>query len=313
MIAEQFIEEGHPKKSVLSILGIPRSSYYYQPVEAPLRRGIAKSEYTTLRFGGQVSNNQVILDIEGLLGREFVDYGYLKVTHWLRQQKDYVINPKKVYRLMSENKLLNKVVPKKKGKRNWVKELLPPTSKAFDYLEFDIKYFHVWGKNRNALLLTVIDVHTRWVMGHYMAWGIKHPKVIALFKQIFETYPLPSRFFVRNDNGSQFIAGDVMDFFNKKGVVQEFCKPATPEQNAHIESYHSIQEKVICQRYEFDSLEDARQTLNRFIYFYNFERIHSGCDYYNPNHQLRKNCVTLDRQHLENVFDSASTKLLFSN
>lgn len=313
MIAETFIREGHPKKRVLSILDIARSSYYYRPVDEPQKRGIAKSEYTELRIGERITNEQVVSEIETLLEKEFVDYGYLKVTYWLRQHRECIINPKKTYRLMSESELLNKVVRRKKGSRNWVKELLPPAKKAFDYLEFDIKYFYVWGEKRNALLLTVIDVHTRWVMGHYMAWSIKHPQVVALFKQIFEVYPLPSHFFVRNDNGSQFIAENVRKCFEERGVTQEFCKPATPQQNAHIESYHSIQESVICQKYEFDSLKDAQQTLNRFVYFYNFERIHSGCNYYNPFYQLEKNSVAIDSKHLEFVLDSASTKLFFSN
>ena len=104
----------------------------------------------------------MVKDIEGILAEEFVDYGYLKVTHWLRQEKNYIINPKKVYRLMGQSGLLNKFVPKNKGRRNWVKKLLPDAKQAFDYLEFGIKYFYVAGQNRNALLLSIIDVSTRW-------------------------------------------------------------------------------------------------------------------------------------------------------
>lgn len=172
MIALDFIKEGHPKKTVLEVLGIPRSSFYYKP-KPNRRKGITKSTHTPTRNGNVVSNEKVIEDIEYILSKEFVDYGYLKVTHWLRQQRNYIINPKKVYRIMREEGLLNKVTPRKKNQRNWVKELLPPAKDAFDYLEFDIKYFYVAGKNRNALSLTVIDVKSRWVLGQYMAWVIK--------------------------------------------------------------------------------------------------------------------------------------------
>jgi len=41
-----------------------------------------------------------------LLAGEFVDYGHYKSTIHLRDEKGYVINHKKVYRLMRENKLL---------------------------------------------------------------------------------------------------------------------------------------------------------------------------------------------------------------
>jgi len=215
---------------------------------------------------------------------------------------------------MTEEALLNKVIRRKKGKRNWVKELLPPAKDAFDYLEFDIKYFYVAGKNRNALLLSIIDVKTRWVLGHVMFWEIKQADVINVFDQIFEVYPLPKHFYVRNDNGSQFIAKSVQEYFEAKGVTQEFCKPATPEQNAHIESYHSIQEKVICQQYEFESLNEIQETLNRFVSFYNFERIHSGVGYISPYHFLLANMdIDMKNYDLTRVLDCSSLELFSFN
>jgi len=312
MIASDFIEQSYPKQLVLQVVGIPRSSYYYQPKLSKGKRGIAKSTYTLTTDGEMISNTQVIVDIKEILAEEFVDYGYLKVTHWLRQEKNYIINPKKVYRLMDEEGLLNKASKQEKqkqNKRNWVKELVPPAKIAFDYLEFDIKYFYVAGKNKNALLLSVIDVKSRWVLGQYMAWDIKHRQVIDLFDQIFEVYPLPKSFYVRNDNGSQFIAEKVQFYFQEKGVTQEFCKPATPEQNAHIESYHSIQERVICQQYEFSDLAEIRATLNRFIDFYNFRRIHSGLGYQAPYKFLLSLNIDMIKFNLGNVFDSASLQL----
>ncbi len=306
MIASNFIAEGYPKKMVLEVAGVPRSSYYYQPKSSSARRGIPKSEYTYTIHGDKVTNAQVVEDIKEILAEEFVDYGYLKVSYWLRQEKNYIINPKKVYRLMKEEDLLNKAsdkVKQKQNKRNWVKQLVPTPELAFDHLEFDIKYFYVAGKNRNALLLSVIDVKTRWVLGHFMAWEIKHQHVIDLFDQIFEVYPLPKSFYVRNDNGSQFIAEKVQLYFEEKNVTQEFCKPATPEQNAHIESYHSIQERVICQQYEFDNLIEIRNTLNRFVDFYNYRRIHSGVEYQSPYKYLLSLNIDMESYNLENALD----------
>jgi len=102
---------------------------------------------------------------------------------------------------------------------------------------------------------------------------------------------------VRNDNGSQFEAQNVQRYFEQKGVTQEFCKPATPEQNAHIESYHSIMESVICQQYEFENLKDIQETMNRFIDFYNFRRIHSGVGYTSPYKFML--CVDTDMEQYD--------------
>ncbi|WP_229236342.1 integrase core domain-containing protein [Emticicia sp. TH156] len=67
-----------------------------------------------------------------------------------------------------------------------------------------------------------------------------------------------------------------------KGVVQEFTLPATPQQNAHIESYHSILKSAVCQRIEFENLENAKDFMNRFREFYNFKRIHVGLGFKSP-------------------------------
>lgn len=107
----------------------------------------------------------MVEDIVELLAGEFVDYGYYKTTVHLQDEKGYVINHKKVYRLMRENKLLifnrqsfNPI------KRQWVKELVPDPVAEFCYLEFDIKYIYVQGKRANAQVLTVLDVFSRWNM-----------------------------------------------------------------------------------------------------------------------------------------------------
>lgn len=72
------------------------------------------------------------------------------------------------------------------------------------------------------------------------------------------------------------------DYLKDMKVTQEFCHPATPEQNGHIESYHSIIERSISRRYEFIDIEEAKQTIQRFVNFYCTERIHSGVGYTSP-------------------------------
>jgi transposase InsO family protein len=118
--------------------------------------------------------------------------------------------------------------------------------------------------------------------------------VINLFEELFKNYPLPEQFIVRNDNGSQFEALIVQDFLKNKGVIQEFTKPATPEQNEHIESYHSIMESAVCQRFEFHNLRDFQETMVRWKKFYNFERIHGGLKYKSPKKFLESIGVSID-------------------
>ena len=303
-IAYDFIGEGFPTYKVLKFLKIPSSSFYFTPKKNPKAKGIKKSSHTRRNNGSFVTNYQVIQEIEVLLSKEFVDYGYRKVTHWLRQEKGYIINEKKVYRLMREHGLLNKKMKHRKTPRLWVSKLVPEPSMDLEYFEIDIKYVYVAGQQRNALVLTVIDVSSRWVLGQYMDWNINFKNVKELFDKIFSFYALPKVIYVRNDNGSQFIESSVRNYFSKKDVIQEFTKPATPEQNAHIESYHSIMESVICQKYDFGNIEEAQDVFNRWIKFYNFERIHSGIQYLSPAKYLATKGIEMEwNQELKNTLD----------
>ncbi|NND05830.1 MAG: transposase [Saprospiraceae bacterium] len=56
-----------------------------------------------------------------------MDYGYIKVTHWLRKRRGYLINKKKVYRLMKDHKLLNSNRLIQRQPRLWVAGTSSPT------------------------------------------------------------------------------------------------------------------------------------------------------------------------------------------
>jgi putative transposase len=166
MIAATFIEQGHCTRKVLSIVELSPSCYYHKPVSADRKKakGVKPSETTLMLLRATVTNSIVVEDIRGLLSLEFVDYGYLKVYHHLKES--YVINRKKVYRLMKYHQLLFTPRQVKIGTKQWVQELVPKPAVAFSYWEFDIKFMYVNDLGIYIPLLSVIDVKSRWLLGH---------------------------------------------------------------------------------------------------------------------------------------------------
>jgi transposase InsO family protein len=295
MIATTYIQQGHCTRKVLSILGLSASSYYHFPVTLSIKKtkGIKPSKTTFTHQGTEVDNSVIVTDIKALLAQEFVDYGYFKVYHYLKES--YAINHKKVYRLMKCNKLLFSTKQVKIGTKQWVKELVPQPDVAFSYWEFDIKFMYVTGLGIYIPLLSVIDVKTRWLLGHLCQQSIKKEDVKILMEALIATYTIPQKIIVRCDNGSQFESNLIREYFIHKGVEQEFTKPATPEQNAHIESYHSILERVICRQYLFETAADQLATLKRWAMFYNYQRIHSGTSYKSPYKALQKDGIDVNK------------------
>ena len=289
MIAEQFISQGFCITTVLKLCEVPKSSFYAKPkaVDKHLRKGIPMSVFTIRIDGNCVDNTVVVEDIKVLLSGEFVDYGYIKVTHYLQDEKGYKINHKKVYRLMKEAKLLNVPLPRQKNKKTWVKELVPEPKAPFTYWEFDIKFIYIHHLGRYAPMLSVIDVYSRYLIGWMMQWSIKKEDVVGFFKSILKDYQMPKGVFVRCDNGSQFESNLLRNYLKSMQINQEFTKPATPEQNAHIESYHSVIASAVCRKFEFVSLEHSLEVFARWEVFYNNHRIHSGISYTSPTKYLK--------------------------
>ncbi len=105
-----------------------------------------------------------------------------------------------------------------------------------------------------------------------------------------------SKITVRSDNGSQFVSHLVREHFETHGIEHEFTRYASPEQNAHIESYHSIVESVNCRQCTFTDLRNANDVLTRWVHFYNHDRIHSGVGYTSPAECLTNNNVSLPQE-----------------
>ena len=293
-VLRDYLEQGCALSTLLRILELPRSSYYYRPTG---RKAGKRSSSIFRKRGRQVSLEGLVGDIKDLLSGEFVDYGYYKTYVYLRDELGYSIGSTRVYRIMKQHKLLRfQRGQAKRTNRNWVKELVPVVEKPFRFLELDIKYVYLQGTRSNAMVLTVIDVFSRWNLGHYIAYSIGKTDVVRLFKHLLKEYPDVKGCTVRNDNGSQFIARRVQEFLKESDIIQEFTMPATPEQNAHIESYHSIMESAVCQRFEFENMQDFKETMERFRVFYNFRRIHGGVGYTSPAKFLEKNGVFMSQK-----------------
>lgn len=261
-----------PVKELCQWMTLPRSNFYYVPSEG--HRGFPPSSSTMKIDGSQVSNGAVVEEIKTILSGEFVCYGYQKVTQQLKNMQ-YVINHKKVYRLMDESNLLLGKVIRTSGKRQWVKHRKIQAEKPMEYLCLDIKYLWIEGERRHYYLLTILDVYTRKVLQWLLQKSIRKMDVINLFRALNRQHGIKG-VNIRNDNGSQFIANDVRAFLRAAEANQEFTHIATPEENAYIEAYHSILDTEIVQRFEFASYYEAKITLTAYVDFYNSRRLHGG-------------------------------------
>lgn len=262
----------------------PRTSWYYKTKNG--KRGIQPTSETSKTDGSKVTNEAVVKEIRDILSGDLGYYGYEKTT-WELHDKDYVINKKKVYRLMKEaNLLLIRQRISTKGKRQFVQFRCIDAQKPLEYLCMDIKYVWIDAEKRFAYLLTVMDICTRFVLGHTIKYSIKKTDVVLLLFNILNGLKTKG-IIIRNDNGSQFLAHIVREFLEKLEVVQEFTHIATPEENAYIESLHSSLERELLGRNFFESLYHARMLLDDYYRVYNYKRKHRSLKRKSPYQYIK--------------------------
>lgn len=271
---------GLTRDRVLKLVGLTKHQYYYKSQGRRLGR---KPSKTTERFINnkkiKESNEKVVEKIKETKSDPDKDFGYQKM-HSNLVLLGYFINAKKVYRLMRENNLL-KVKPKKASK-NYVKYRVICPDKPLQLLEMDIKYFWIQESKRYAYVLTIIDTFTRavleWTVGFTMkSFQVKQiwEKVIINYLQPFNSSTKQINIEVRNDNGPQFASRKIQEFFKKNYLNQVFTHPYTPQENGHIESFHSILSTAIGKQ-KFWSLTELEARLDKFYNTYNKFRPHGS-------------------------------------
>ncbi|TQM51338.1 transposase InsO family protein [Arcticibacter tournemirensis] len=269
MIVSQF-NHMVPSSTLLSWMGMPGSVYYYKNRNG--KRGAKPSTHTFKLDGSRVENQVVVEEIKDILSQEFCCYGYENVTQELRKQ-EYYINEKKVYRLMDEQNLLLGKVIRTSGKRKFVQHRKIQASYPMEYLCLDIKYIYVHADKRNYYLLTILDVFSRKTVDQIFQKSIRQLDVINAFRRIRQQYGIKG-VTIRNDNGSQFIANSVKQYLRAAEANQEFTHIATPEENSYIEAFHSIVQREVVDRFEFDSFYHAKHTLAAHRSWYDNRRNH---------------------------------------
>jgi len=264
----------------LPIIGISKHQYYYKSKGS--RSGRKPTQSTPRLVKGQKidePNEEVIKHINAIQSNPDTDCGYQRM-HSALILIGYYINTKKVYRIMKENNLLKE--RHKKANKTYAKYRVLTPENPLELLEMDIKYFWIVKDRHYSYVLTIIDTFTRVVLDWAVGFTMKAYQVKQLWERVIINYLQPTdslkrgvHIEVRNDNGPQFSAKIIQDFFKENYLNQVFTHPYTPQENGHVESFHSVLSTAIGST-QFWTLSDLEQRLKTFYFNYNKFRIHGS-------------------------------------
>jgi len=277
-----YMNKGLDRDTCLAITGLTKNQFYYTPTGT--KKGKVASKNTPWRDPStqilyEISNEDVVDKIVALKLDPDQTNWYRMISVNLNLQGFY-INHKKVYRLMKEYQLLE--LPRKKVGRTFVKYRRVNPGAPLRVLEMDIKYVYVSAAKKYAFVLTVIDTFTRYVLHWTVGYRMRSEQVRDVWEYVISQYLQPANLLtqgidieIRNDNGKQFTAKKIMEFFKENKLNQVFTHPYTPEENGHVESFHSIIGKSM-RNDNFESLKELEHRLAQFYTRYNNDRNHGS-------------------------------------
>jgi len=277
---KQYVALGLKRDTALSISGLTRHQYYYEP--KPGKPGLKPSSTVMQQYEDEqrsVSNELIVQRMQEIQSDADLRCGYRRMSFQL-QLEGYQINHKKIYRLMKENDLLLPKAPKQQ--RNFVKYRRIAPQCPLSHLEMDIKFIWLEARRQHALILSIIDVFTRRILEWHVGISITQHTVKSVFSQVVVNHLQEKDMLtrgvhieVRNDNDKRFSAQSVQNFFGENYLNQVFTHPYTPEENGHIESFHKTLSQALKDQH-FDTLEQLEARLITFYGKYNHHRTHGS-------------------------------------
>ena len=144
---------------------------------------------------------------------------------------------------------------------------------------YDIVY-DATSSGRVFKVLTVVDEFTRIALAVYDECSITAGVVKRVLKGLFEEHGAPA--VIRSDNGSEFVASEVVDWLEEIGTATFHIQPGKPWQNGLCESFNGHLRDECLNEEDFWSIAHARVLLERFRVEYNTEHLHSSLGYLTP-------------------------------
>ena len=145
----------------------------------------------------------------------------------------------------------------------------------------DITYIPTW--QGWLYLATVIDCHTKKVIGYAMDDNYKTPLISAAIDRAAANVALPEGAVFHSDRGSNYTSADFADKLTSLGIDQSVGRTGICYDNAMAESFFAVLKNELVHRSVYPTREHARRDIARYIEFrYNTRRIQSGLEYRTP-------------------------------
>jgi putative transposase len=279
-------------------MNLARSSFYYKSRAAS---------------PGRMKLEADLMDCIEVICLEFPRYGYRRVSQQLKRE-GWLVNHKKVLRLMRESDLLCQV-QRKRVKTTNSTHCLPVYPNLVKDIVIsclnqvwiaDITYIRI--QTGFVYLAAILDAYSRRAIGYAISESIDTALTLkALRMAVSNRHPAPG-IIHHSDQGVQYASGEYVDELKNHGFEISISRKGNPYDNATMESFFKTlkyEEVYLC---EYKTLDDVTNRLPYFIeVVYNVKRLHLALGYRPPDEFERLSVMKENRKE-----ESSQTLLTLS-
>lgn len=124
------------------------------------------------------------------------------------------------------------------------------------------------------------DLANRQIAGHSV--GVRHDADLVLAAFAALRFPLDEIEVFHTDRGGEFTGERIERMLDVFGITRSLSRPGNPYDNAVVESTDRLVRKELIHRNVYTNVEQLRSDVNRYVWWYNHQRLHSTLGYLSP-------------------------------
>lgn len=264
----RLIEElkvGHHITDILKALDIPRSSYYYRKK----------------RIDKDMKNEDLVNTIHDIFVKSKNRYGYRRITMALRNEYGWIVNHKRVLRLM---KRFEMSPPIRRAKYNSYKGEIGKVAKNVLKRDFkanqpnkkwvtDVTEFHFpWGK---VYLSPIMDLYNDEIIAYDISKYPNFNQITNMLNHALSGMPKKLNLIFHSDQGWQYQMKPYQRILRQYGITQSMSRKGNCLDNAKIEGFFGIlkREMFYGSEFHYHNFNQFKRALINYINWYNKDRI----------------------------------------
>ena len=256
----------YPTKTMCAVIGVDPGTFYNHHL-----RKVTKTQYEINDDFLKPKILQVFKDSEERFGSR-------KIGIALRSQ-NITVSDKKVYKLMQDLKIepnlpSKKVIQKKPNNIYLVNRVNRVFKRNHPNQAWvgDVTFLTIL--NNSFFLCVIIDLFSRKVIAHRIHVKNNTNLTMNTLRDAFEERQEPVNVIFHSDRGANYTSYEYQQLLKSLSIKPSFSNTGNPYDNAVVESFFSYLKKEETNRYEYETIEELRESVDKYIKFYNSERPH---------------------------------------